>query len=193
MKYHTPDHGSTAKSGFKTKKAAQLWAATNTISMTNGSYTLPAAGKMTVGELGPDWLDGKRGLMKASSMHSLDTSWNTWVKPQWGNRAVDSIRKSEVQKWVSEISGKRSASITMRAFGILRGIYEPAQDDQLINSTPAQASICRASAQRTVSVSRRSSFSSCFTRLAPTAAFILVLGLCGLRWGKASRWQVKDI
>jgi integrase len=197
VKYHTPDNGSTAKSGFKTKREAQLWSAENIVKMSTGDYVAPADGKITVGKLGPEWLDGKRGVMKASSIRSLDTSWKIWVEPQWSGRQLNTIRKSEVQKWVSGMAAQRSATVTLRAFGILKGIYEAAQDDRLVRYTPCEGVKLPVKRPKgRVYLNEEQLFA--LSREAGTyrlsyAAFILVLGLCGLRWGEASRLRVKDI
>ena len=197
VRYRTPDHRLTDKRGFKTKKEASLWEASNVLSIAEGTFVSPTLGKKKIGELGPIFLDGKRGVMKASSIRSLDTSWRVWVEPKWGNRQINGVRKSEVQQWVSEIAGKRSASITLRAFGILKGIYETAQDDRLISSTPCEGVMLpnkrpKGRIYLTEEQLFKLSHEAGTYRLS-YAAFVLVLGLCGLRWGEASRLRVKDI
>ena len=53
VRHRTPDHRSTQKRGFTTKRDAELFAATVEVSMARGEYVAPALGRATVGELAP--------------------------------------------------------------------------------------------------------------------------------------------
>jgi hypothetical protein len=53
VRYRTPDNRSTQKRGFKTKRDAELFAATVEVSKARGEYVPASVGKVTVGELGP--------------------------------------------------------------------------------------------------------------------------------------------
>lgn len=48
------------------------------------------------------------------------------------------MRTTDAQAWVSELSTRRSASVTFRAFGILAGILDDAVSDRLIARNPVR-------------------------------------------------------
>ena len=60
VRYRTPDHKQTQRRGFTTKRDAELFAATVEVSKSRGEYIGASAGRVTVGELGPAWLDRQR-------------------------------------------------------------------------------------------------------------------------------------
>jgi hypothetical protein len=71
VRFRTPDKRSTQKRGFKRKADAELFAATVEVNKSRGEYVAPAVGRVTVGELGPAWLDRQRAHMKPSSFPAL--------------------------------------------------------------------------------------------------------------------------
>ena len=70
VRYRTPDRGQTDKRGFRTKRDAEAFAAGVEMSKMRGEYVAPSLGRVTVGELGPAWLDRQRGHMKPSGYRS---------------------------------------------------------------------------------------------------------------------------
>ncbi|NKS99396.1 hypothetical protein GS498_25505 [Rhodococcus hoagii] len=54
VRYRTPDGRQTDKRGFPTKKAAEAFANRVETNKLDGTYVAPAAGRVTIGELGPD-------------------------------------------------------------------------------------------------------------------------------------------
>lgn len=56
VRYRKPDRGTTTKRGFKTKRDAELWLADNTVKQAKGDFINVSAGKVTVSELGEEWL-----------------------------------------------------------------------------------------------------------------------------------------
>lgn len=194
VRYRKPDHSSTDKRGFKRKKDAEDYLHSLAKSLTDGDYVDPQAGKVTVRELAVRWLKVKQAIMKPSSYHSIDVSWRVWCEPQWGGRAVGGIRKSEMAEWIAELTGKRSASIVLRAHGVMKGIFALAKDDGAIRSNPAiglknlpkkgRKARHYLSAQQVVALADASG---------EHRALVLVLGLCGLRWGEAIGLKRGDI
>ena len=56
VRYRTPERGQTMKRGFRTKRDAELFAATVEVAKARGDYVAPALGRVTIGELAADWL-----------------------------------------------------------------------------------------------------------------------------------------
>ena len=193
VRYRKPDPSSTDKRGFRRKKDAEDFLARLVASLNDGDYVDPNAGLITVSELGATWLSSKRTVMKPSSYHSIEVSWRVWVQPQWGKRRVKTIRRSELQAWIAVLSGERSASIVLRAHGVINGILRMAKDDGIIRSNPAEA----LDLPKKIRKPRQYLDARQVIKLADASgnyrALILVLGLCGLRWGEATGLTVRDV
>ncbi|WP_416779308.1 hypothetical protein [Microbacterium lacticum] len=48
---------------------------------------------------------------------TLERAWKNHVDPVWGHREISSIRRSEVQDWVSELATQKSRTVVVRALG----------------------------------------------------------------------------
>jgi hypothetical protein len=98
------------------------------------------AAKVTVSELGAEWLRNRTHL-KASSWKSLEVAWRVHVEPAWGDRAIGDIRHSEVQAWIRRLAppgqASRAATKVKRAHGVLAGILGTGVRDRRIASNPA--------------------------------------------------------
>jgi hypothetical protein len=88
VRYRTPDRGQTKKRGFRTKKQAEAFANKVEVDKLRGEYVSPANARLTVGELGPAWLDRQRGHLKPSGYAVMETAWRMRVKPRWGKVAL---------------------------------------------------------------------------------------------------------
>jgi hypothetical protein len=103
VRYRTPGRGQTDKRGFKKKREAEAFAATVEVSKMRGEYVAPSHARVTVGELGPAWLDRQRGHLKPSAYRPLEVAWRLRIEPRWANVAVGDIRPTAVQQWVSDV------------------------------------------------------------------------------------------
>lgn len=138
VRYRKPDNGQTMKRGFKTKREAQMFASKVETSKLDGSYIAPASGKVTVGALGPAWLNRQRGHMKPSGFRSYENAWRNHVEPRWGTKSIAMVRYSDVQAWIAELSTKKGAVIVRTAHLVLARIFDDAVRDRLIPSNPAR-------------------------------------------------------
>ena len=143
VRYRTPDHRQTDKRGFATKRAAEAFAATVEVAKLKGEYVVPSAARVTVGELGPAWLDRKRGHLKPSGYAPMETAWRTRVQPRWGTVPLGDIRPKAVQHWLSglrrgtpEVKSISPATLK-RIHYVFSGILADAVLDNLIAKNPA--------------------------------------------------------
>lgn len=198
IRFRTPDHTQTRKRGFKTKRAAEDYAASVSTSMQRGAFVPISAGKTTVAKLGPSWLERKQHL-KPSAYRVLESTWRNYVLPKWGKRGISSILKTEVQAWVTNLSvgnepgyPARSATVVTRAYGILHGILGDAVSDKLLAANPASdVSLPRRKPKEKVYLSHDQ-----VRRIANVAKYptvIRVLAYCGLRWGEMAALRVQDL
>src|SRR6201999_4117659 len=84
MRYRTPGRGQTKKRGFKTKRDAEWWANKTEVEKLRGEYIPPSLGRITVGELAPDWLGSKKQAIAPSHYRTLESAWRVHVEPRWG-------------------------------------------------------------------------------------------------------------
>lgn len=206
VRYRKPDGRQTKRRGFKRKIDAERWAAANvTIAKASGTYVDPQAGRTTVATLWDRWIAAKKVGCKASYADSLDREWRTRVKDKWGGRQIATVQRGEVQEWVAwlgteerdgqnEITKKAmSASVILRAEGILSGILDMAVRDRLIPSNPCDG----VELPRKKRKEHRYLTAAELLRLADAArdkrTLVLTLGLTGIRWGEMAGLTVADV
>lgn len=148
VRYRTPDHRQTDKRGFRTKRDAEAFAATVEVEKLTGSYVAPTLGRITVGELAPDWLSRKESDVAPSNYRTLDSAWRTHVEPKWGQRRISDIELGEVERWIADLGRtvtdakgetvKRGAGATtiIRAYGVLAGVLDDAVKSRRLAGRP---------------------------------------------------------
>ena len=199
--YRDPAHHQRQKRGFKTKKAAKDYIARVTVAINDQDYIDPHGGRTLIDDLGETWLEGKRGAIKPKYYGDLESAWRVHVKPQWGERTVASIRHSEVQAWVSQLSGGdaskgmpgRSPTVVIRAYGVLKGIFDSALADGLLRRSPCEGTQLPRKVRKERVYLTPEQVLSLAEHAGHHKALILTLGFCGLRWGEAAALRVKHV
>lgn len=212
VRYRKPNKGQTTKRGFRTKREAELFLATVTTAKASGDYIDPARGRITVGDLAPAWLRKKKSL-KPSSFHSLDVSWTVHVEPKWGQVQLSRIDPIGVENWIQDmaegiapsarkrttrITGRPlSATVILRAVGVLAGILDDAQRDSRIGKNPARGA---SNLPRKVSKKDRRYLTDAevarfagAVRDPALTVLVLLLSYTGIRWGEAIGLRVKHV
>jgi integrase len=187
------DRRQTDKRGFRTKRDAEQFAATVEVAKMRGEYVPPTLGRITLGQLGPDWLERQQGHMKPSGFRSYESAWRVHVEPRWGRTRVSEIRFTAVPAWVSQLAAKRGAVVVQTAYSVLARILDDAVRDRQLASNPARG------AKLPKRVPRRNVYLT-VTQLHKLAdesgryrSLVLVLGVGGLRWGEAAPLRVGDV
>lgn len=195
VRYRKPDGTQTDKRGFRRKIDAENWAAEHvTIAKATNSYIDPQAGKATVEALWPSWIAAKKVKCKVSYIDSLEREWNHRVELMWGSRELVSVTHSEVQEWVAALTAAgSSATVVLRAEGILSGLCKQAVRDRLIGSNPCD----ELELPRKHRKEHRYLSMAELLCLAEASGWrrliVLVLGLTGIRWGELVGLQVRDV
>ncbi|MCI1984113.1 MAG: site-specific integrase [Bifidobacteriaceae bacterium] len=205
VRYRKPGtNKSTDKSGFSTKKKAELWAAKHTMDVATGEYIDPERGKTTVRELESGWLARKRVVLSSSYFDDIQGSWDKYVEPRWGDVAVKDITKPKVQEWATGLSVEfvnkkgdtekgKSATVVIRAVGVLAGILDDAKDRRMvIDNTARGIELPKKAPQRHVYLKAKQ-LDMVAKNSGDNALLVLVLGLVGLRWGEAIGLRVENI
>lgn len=194
VQYRTPDHRVTQRRGFKTKRDAEDFAATTHVSKMRGEYVDPADAKITVGELGPDWLE-RRTHLKPSSRRVEEVAWRVHVEPQWGKAKLADLRHSAVQAWVASMTKGGSGPVTViRAFNVLAGILDDAVRDRRLMTNPARGVKLPRKVKRDHNYLSDTQVWSLANEAGPDkGVIVLVLAYCGLRWGELAGLHVADV
>lgn len=195
VRYRKPDGGQTMKRGFRTKRAAQLFANTIETAKAKGEYVAPSLGRVTVGQLAGDWLDRKHHASAPSHSRMLRSAWRTHVEPRWGTTAIADIDVISVEAWITAMTRAGSGSTTVRrAHTVLAGILTDAVKGRRFAVNPAKGveNLPRKTGRRHIYLSADD-----VHRLADESGehgtLILVLAYCGLRWGEAIALRVHDV
>lgn len=195
VRYRKPDRKQTMKRGFRTKREAQMFAATVEVSKAKGEYVAPSLGRVTVGELAPNWLGRKQRSTAPSHYRTLESAWRVHLKPHWDQAAVADIDLLSVEEWIDGMLDKGAGATTvLRAYGVLSGILADAVKGKRLAANPAKGveNLPRKTGKRRVYLSADD-----VSRLADESgehrALVLVLAYCGLRWGEAIGLRVRDV
>jgi integrase len=199
VRYRTPDNRQTDRRGFTTKRDAEAFAATVEFSKLRGEYVAPSRARVTVGELGPDWLARQQGHLKPSSYRPLEATWRLRVQPRWGAVSLGDIRPSAVQSWITDLGrdtdGRKGlgASVVQRSHQVLAAILADAVRDRMIATNPAAGTkLPRKTRKRPVYLTHRQ-VAALAEASGPHGPLVLLLAYTGLRWGEATGLRVRDL
>lgn len=196
VRYRDPDRRSREKGGFARKRDAEDYLASVTVAANRGEFVDPRTAKLTISELGAEWIANQSHL-KPSAFSSVEAAWRVHVAPTWGARRIGEIRFSEVQAWVTRFAageGKpRSASVVIRAFGVLAAILDVAVRDRRISTNPARGvKLPRKAKKKRVYLSA-AQVELLAHHAGPHAALVYTLAYTGIRWGEAVGLRVSSL
>lgn len=139
VRYRKPDRTQAEKRSFTTMREAKLYLSMVTVSKSKGEYIDPSSSRVPVRMFADRWLRSKQPPMSKPSYYmTLERAWKNHVAPAWADREISSIRRSEVQDWVSDLATRKSRTVVLRALGILAEILDVAIDDRRLESNPAR-------------------------------------------------------
>ncbi len=203
VRYAKPDHSTTQKRGFKTKHEAELYLASVTVSKARGEFVDPAASRVTIRELGRPWLEAQSHL-KPSSFDALEIAWRLYVLPRWGTTSVSAIQHSDVQTWVSQLTRgtaktglkkdkPKSATVVIRAYGVLASLLDVAVRDRRIMANPARGVSLPRKLKKPHTYLSHERVDLLAESAGEHSTLIRFLAYTGLRWGEATGLRVRDL
>lgn len=191
VRYFKPDQTHGAKRGFRTKRAAEEFLASVSVTITQNVYVDPRDAKITIGELAADWLPNQAAVLKPSAMHPLESAWRVHVQPRWGQIQVGAVRYSDVRAWLTELATRRGATTVIRAHGILAAILDVAVRDRRLTENAARGmKLPKKQPKRRVYLTHTQV--DILANEARYPELILFLAYTGLRWGEATGLRVAD-
>src|SRR5690606_29625381 len=139
VRYRKPDGKQTKKRGFTRKLDAERFANTVEVSKMTGEYVAPSLGRITVGELAPNWLQRKESQVAPSNYRTLDSAWRVHVAPRWAPRPAAATDLREVEPWIGDMGRAGSGATTgIRAYGVLAGTRDDAKKARRLRVNPAR-------------------------------------------------------
>jgi integrase len=99
-----------------------------------GGYVDPRAGRITFGEYANKWRAAQ--VWRPSSTAAVETSFRQHVLPRFGDRPLASIRPSEVQAWVRELSDTLAPATVKLAYRFFASAMRAAVTDRVLATSP---------------------------------------------------------
>lgn len=118
---------------FRRKVDAEDFLVTVQHRLLAGTYTPPAAGKMTVAAYAEEWT-GRRHWA-ASTTERRERELRIHILPTLGPRPLASIRRAHIEEWAAALPLVPSSVATV--FETVRALFEAAVDDERIPRNPA--------------------------------------------------------
>lgn len=202
VRYRKPDGTATGKRGFKRKMDAADWGDQHVnVAKRDGSFVDQSAGRTLVRDIFDEWMDMRRPILKANTLRTDDTTWRTHIALEYAGRQIGSITSRELQAFVSGKAETLAPSTVLKIVGVLKGICDLAVKDRLIAKAPTDdLALPRREGRRlhrylTVDQLLAVSDEAGKARIQPAdrRALVLLLGLCGLRWGEMCGLKVEDV
>lgn len=212
VRYRKPSGEQTKRRGFRRKADAERFANTVEVSKLTGDYVAPSLGRVTIGELAPDWLKEKRASVAPSNYRTLDAAWRTHVQRRWGHVRIGDVTQEAVRDWIVDMrlaaqeraaeKGKpdlnAGATTIIRAFGVLASILDMAVEPRkLIPKNLARGK--HVSKMLPTKTKKRHVYLDAddVARLAEEAGrhglLVKCLAYCGPRWGEMIALRVRDV
>jgi hypothetical protein len=199
VRYRTPDNRQTDKRGFTTKRDAERFANKVEVDKMRGEYVAPSHARVTVGELGPAWLDRQRGHLKPSGYGPMETAWRLRVQPRWGDTALGDIRPTAVQQWFSDLGRGTAdvkpvgASVVRRTHYVFSGILADAVRDNLIARNPAAGVKLPSTTRKRPVFLTHQQIAALAAAAGEYEGLVLLLAYTGLRWGEVVGLRIRDL
>jgi integrase len=169
---------------------AQRWLDQVTASIVTGQYVDPRDGKLTVGEYAARWVAAQSWRPK--TLLRVDSALRCHILPTFGDRAIASVRPTEVQAWAKRLPMVPSSATTV--YSVLRSLMRAAVEDRLITSTPCVRVSLGSSAPKTLTIPSAADVAALAAALPPRfAAVPYVAAGLGLRPGEVFGLDVADV
>lgn len=176
------------KKNFATKKEARAFEESLRTDVRRGTYVDPRLGQEAFGTVTDRWLATWLGHLRPSTRARYEGLVRKHIRPRWDDVPVATIKRPQIQAWVSSIQA--SSSTQRQALQAFRLILDQATDEGLIPVSPAQ----RIKIEKTEQRSGRYLDAATIGKLADLIGVeVLVLGFGGLRFGELAALRVADL
>lgn len=133
-RYRGPD-GTERSRSFGRKVDATRWLAGEETRKARGSWVDPAAGRVLFRTFAEEWFEDATYLARTTRA-GYASLLRTHIYPALGERAVNTLRPSDLRTFVASLTGKVHPKTVGNAYRLLVGILRVAKDDGLIAEVP---------------------------------------------------------
>lgn len=121
---------------FRLEGQAERWAQKIEVSVSEGDFIDPNAGRVTIGEIWERY--GHTRQLRSASRKRDESHWRVHVQPYWAGARVGAILKPDITEWVNAMEAAGTGAATIEAaLGVLRAALEIAVDARMIRFNPA--------------------------------------------------------
>jgi len=183
---------------FTRKKDAEAFESKVKTEVKNGTWLDPVLAHVILEDVWVDFFELKQGKKK-NTLSDYENIWRLHLAPRWGKMAVIRINQLEFDKWVisKQLSPKRIGKIHL----VMSMLLDHAVKRKNLKHNPLKDALGRRYKGNlpTPAVEIATNFLtlSQLIKVAERSGYykdvILILGLCGLRWGEMVGLQVKDL
>lgn len=128
------DDGTQRAMHFATKGDAERHLVTVSADLLRGDYISPEDSQTLFGEYAGQWAAAQ--IHRASTAQRTEILIRRHMTERWGRRRLGSIRPTEVQAWVRELSKTLAPATTSSVYAQFATIMGAAVTDRLINRSP---------------------------------------------------------
>ena len=179
---------------FDTKGDAGRWLTVTESAMIRGTWTDPERGKVSLQEYGQRWIEQRPGL-RPRTVDLYRWLFGRYLRPRLGRTRLIDLDPQQVRQWRHELlSDGVSASMTAKAYRLLRAVLNTAVEDGLIARNPCQieGGGTESPAERpTISASQVLDLAD---RMPDQYRMLVLLAVFGsLRWGEVTALRRSDV
>ena len=169
---------------FRRKIDGQQWLDSITAALQTGTYTDPKSSRITFGDYTERWRSAQ--VHRATTAAQVETNLRRHVLPFFGDRALGSIRRSEVQSWVKGRSAVLAPATVEVVYRYVATIFRAAVEDRVIPSSPcSRITLPRREQRRAEPLGTDAVLALVEAMPARYAALVVLAAGTGLRQGEA--------
>jgi integrase len=192
VRYRKPDRSQTQKRGFRTKRDAERYLATQEVAQMRGEWVDPSRSRVDVAVVAADWIAAQVHV-KASTRSGYEYSLAKHILPRWGTTRVGDVSHGEVQRWATDLSKKLGPSTLRQVVLVLSGIFKLAIRDGRLQTNPvADLRLPRITRDRRGYLTHVQVVELA-AQCGDYADLILTLAYTGLRWGELAALRAKSV
>lgn len=187
-----PDRRERSRS-FRRKPDAEAWLAEQEARKARGEWRDPALGRVRLEEWAANWLEMVRPSLKPKTAAGYESLLRSRILPALGGLRLAEIAPSDVQAFVNSMDGL-SASRVRQAHVVLSQVLEAAVRDGRIARNPARgARLPRLERREAPFLDPTVVRGIAEAAPEPYGLMVLVMGICGLRFGEAAALRRRSV
>ena len=183
---------------FERKKDADDFITELKHQLRSGTYIDARAGDVTLDKFWPMFIALKAGK-KASTVSDYESMWKVHLAPRWGKTPVSRIKQDHFDAWILSLG--LSARRTNKLHLLASMVIDRAVADGNLRANPLKDATGKRRKDNLPRIPKKEigqvhtleellAIAQCAGRYSD---YVLVLGLCGLRWGEFVALQVRDL